>query len=251
MSTAITTAIRAAIALLTDEKARKKIGWIIVIILSPLILIIGLLCSLGSGSSSHNNAAIDTAFHNGVIPSDAPEEYQVYLREIQDSFRILDEYIAEANEMMEEGNSLDADRIKAVFYALYFGVDSPSESAHRQFVDCFYTYEERTQTVTEPNEAGEEVEVEENYMVAVPTQNLGIVYGRITSTLGVVVTFEQRDNVDNIYKMLQSGWTGDADYGKLGDPVVSVDGFCSPLGANWRSMVTSEFGYRICPYQGR
>ena len=34
-------------------------------------------------------------------------------------------------------------------------------------------------------------------------------------------------------------------------PYIGADGFCSPVGANWRSIVTSEFGGRIDPINGQ
>ena len=46
---------KAAAMLLTNEKARKGVGWILVAVFSPVILLIALLCSLGSGGSEHNN----------------------------------------------------------------------------------------------------------------------------------------------------------------------------------------------------
>ena len=55
--------IKAAAAALSDEKTRKGIGWIIVAILSPVILLVALLCSLGSGASSHNNAVVNLCFN--------------------------------------------------------------------------------------------------------------------------------------------------------------------------------------------
>ena len=33
-------------------------------------------------------------------------------------------------------------------------------------------------------------------------------------------------------------------------PFIGVDGFCSPIGAGWESVVTSEFGYRSDPFTG-
>ena len=32
---------------------------------------------------------------------------------------------------------------------------------------------------------------------------------------------------------------------------INVDGFCSPVGANWRDIITSEFGGRIDPFTGQ
>ena len=33
-------------------------------------------------------------------------------------------------------------------------------------------------------------------------------------------------------------------------PFIGADGFCSPIGAGWESVVTSEFGYRSDPFTG-
>ena len=41
------------------------------------------------------------------------------------------------------------------------------------------------------------------------------------------------------------GWFPGADV-----PFIGVDGFCSPIGAGWESVVTSEFGYRSDPFTG-
>src|SRR5699024_11883329 len=43
MSTAAVAAIKAAILALTDESTRKKIGWVLVAILSPIIVIVALI----------------------------------------------------------------------------------------------------------------------------------------------------------------------------------------------------------------
>lgn len=48
------------------------------------------------------------------------------------SFALLDDAIAAVHDMMEGNDSLDEIRVKAVFYALYFGEDAPSRRAHRQ-----------------------------------------------------------------------------------------------------------------------
>ena len=51
-------AVKAAATALSDERVRKTIGWTIGLILSPVILIIVLVCSLLSGTSDHNNTAV-------------------------------------------------------------------------------------------------------------------------------------------------------------------------------------------------
>ena len=46
------------------------------------------------------------------------------IKDMQDSFSLLDGLIEDINEMTEEGNSLDGIRVKAVFFALYFGAEA-------------------------------------------------------------------------------------------------------------------------------
>ena len=43
--------------LLGDEQNRKRLGWVIAAILSPIIVVAALLCVLGSGAVSHNISA--------------------------------------------------------------------------------------------------------------------------------------------------------------------------------------------------
>ena len=62
-------AVKAALTALTDERTRKNVGWIAAAILAPIILIAPLLLSLLSGTTQHNNAAVDLVFNGGVIPS--------------------------------------------------------------------------------------------------------------------------------------------------------------------------------------
>lgn len=46
MSATVAAAVKAAIAILSNEEARKKVGWVIVAILSPLIVLVVLLCAI-------------------------------------------------------------------------------------------------------------------------------------------------------------------------------------------------------------
>ena len=139
---------RAVAALAADEESRKKLGWIVAALLAPIILLAAFFCSLLSGSVDHNNSAVLLCFHGGDIPAKTPVEYVAYIEDMRRSFTVLDSAIATVNDMTEGSDSLDDIRVKAVFYALYFGEDPPSKRAHKQFVDCFVTYEERTRTVT-------------------------------------------------------------------------------------------------------
>ena len=241
---------KAAAALLSNEKTRKGIGWAIAILLSPFILVIVLLCSLGSGASSHNISAAQLCFQNGPIPADVSAEYRVCIEQMRASFTELDTAIAAIQENMEEGGSLDPIRVKAVFFSLYFGGEAPLIS---QFANCFAASEICTHTVTETDEDGNEMEIEHTYTVATPIEDMATVYANLTASLGVTVTAEQRSNADSVYSLIQYGYPIAA--GEVFDgaevPYVGANGFCSPVGANWRSIVTSEFGGRLDPITGQ
>ena len=237
-----------AAAALEDDETRKKLGWIIAALLAPIILLAAFLCSLLSGSVDHNNSAVLLCFHGGEIPEKMPAEYVEYIEDMCRSFTLLDSAMDAVNDMTEGGDSLDDIRVKAVFYALYFGEDSPSRRAHRQFVDCFVTYEERTRTVT----AEDGTESEESYTVAVPIEELSTIYGNIGSALGIAITDEQKSNADSIYRLIRYGIASDSEGWIPGAevPFIGADGFCSPIGSGWESRVTSEFGNRIDPITG-
>lgn len=76
MSATVAAAVKAAIVILSNEEARKKVGWGIVAILSPLIVLVVLLCAILSGTSQHNVSAVELCFHGGSISASATPEYQ-------------------------------------------------------------------------------------------------------------------------------------------------------------------------------
>ena len=110
---------------LNSDKLRKGIGWTIVAILSPIIVIIVLLLGILSGAANHNNTALNLSFSDGVIAGNIPEEYREHIEDMRNSFTVLDGTIALVNAMMENEDSLDSIKIKAIFYSLYFGADRP------------------------------------------------------------------------------------------------------------------------------
>ena len=107
---------KAAATLLTNEKARKGVGWVLVAILSPIIVLVALLCSLGSGAADHNISAAQLCFQTGPIPADIPAEYRICIEQTRANFTELDTVIADIQSNMDEGNSLDPIRVKAVFF---------------------------------------------------------------------------------------------------------------------------------------
>lgn len=239
---------KAAAIILTDEKAQKAVGWTLVAILSPLILLIAFLCSLGSGATEHNITAVELCFYDTIgIPAETPEEYRLCIEAMRASFAQLDIAIAAINENTEEETSLDDIRVKAIFYALYFGAGSHGDA--QSFADCFVTWEERIRTVlVEGSDPPEETE--ETYSAAIPIEDLGTVWQNIAA-MGVTPTAEQRSNADSIYNLIRYGAAGGGSGFAGSDvPFIGADGFCSPIGENWRNVVTSEFGYRRDPFTG-
>ncbi len=239
---------KAAAIILTDEKARKAVGWTLVAILSPLILLIAFLCSLGSGATEHNITAVELCFYDTIgIPAETPEEYRLCIEAMRASFAQLDIAIAAINENTEEETSLDDIRVKAIFYALYFGAESHRDA--QSFADCFVTWEERIRTVlVEGSDPPEETE--EIYSAAIPIEDLGTVWQNIAA-MGVTPAAEQRSNADSIYNLIRYGAAGGGSGFAGSDvPFIGADGFCSPIGENWRNVVTSEFGYRRDPFTG-
>lgn len=261
----ITMIAKAAVAALSNEKIRKTIGWVIAAILSPIILIVVLICSLLSGTANHNNTAVDLTFNGGVISGKVPEEYRTYITEMRDCFTALDGAISEVEGMMEDGDSLDEIRVKAVFYALNFGRQAAAGSLRHEaqgFVDCFVTYEERTRTVTGTDEYGKEYEHEETYIVAVPIADLPTIYANVSAEVGRPVTPEDQTNITEIYlrvkynnfdvgaDMSLEGGNGTHDLiGELADPNAppAEGALGSPFSDGWHGKVTSEFGLRVDP----
>lgn len=170
-----------------------KVGWVIVAILSPLIVLVVLLCAILSGTSQHN------------VSASATPEYRRYIEDMRNSFAQLDEVIAEINNQCEDGKSLDDTRVKAIFYALYFAAEQPDTDGIHAFADCFVDYEERTRTVTTTDEEGNEVETTETYMVAIPVEDLAEIYERISDAMGVEITADHQANADSIYNLILYG----------------------------------------------
>lgn len=253
---AITLAVKAAIAAAADKRTWKALGVVTAAILTPFILIIVMILSFLSGTANHNNTAVQLSFYGGVISSQVPEDYRRYIEDMRSSFSELDNAIAKITPMIEEG-SLDATQIKAIFYSLYFGADSLRGIDYRVFADCFVRYETHTHTV----DNGDGTTSEEEYTVAVPLKSLPEIYRNLESTLGRTIIHEDQANASEIYYRINYGGSVPT-YGVKFDewvnglplsdvPFVGADGFCSPLGENWRSMISSEFGYRTDPFTGQ
>ena len=221
-ASAIALAVKAAIAAATDKRTWKAAGILIAAILTPVILAIVLILSLLSGTSQHNNAAVDLCFNGGAFSSSAPAEYTAHIEDMRNCFSALDQAISGAEAEMD-GGTLDSVRIKSIFYALNFGADhlSLSGAEARSFVDCFVGYEERTKTVKDEATGEEKTETE---TVAVPV-NLDTAYANL-STSGISASGDDRTNAQKIYGKIACGGAGSYSGGieRGGGSGIALDG---------------------------
>ena len=233
---------KAAAMLLTNEKTRKGLGWILVAIFSPVILLIALLCSLGSGGAEHNNYSVEACFYGAEFSAEVPAEFRYHIEEMRSAFSLLDSAVSSANGQMDSGNSLDPIRVKAVFYALCFGDDAPSTRAANSFVECFYTTETRTRTVEVTLEDGTTSTEEEEYTVAVPV-SLSQAYANLEAHLGRAITEDDKSNIDHIYTMI-AGAVGGGSYsgeylrGDGSSIELDISAFTDPTTKNAADLVT-------------
>ena len=204
MALSATAVAKAAAMLLTNEKTRKGIGWILVTILSPIILIAVVLCSMGTGTADHNNHAVKASFYGATYSDEIPADYKVHVEDMRTAFSLLDSSVASVNASAADGIGLDPIRVKAVFYALCFGEDAPSRRAANRFVECFYTTEERTRTIQVTAQDGTVTTETETYTVTVPL-SLESAFANLASELGREITEEDKNNINHIYYMIAGG----------------------------------------------
>ncbi len=248
--------VKAAAALLTSEKGRKGVGFLLVAIFAPVILIAAILCSTTSGGAEHNNSAVEASFYGVTYSEGVPDEFRTHIADMQTAFSLLDSAVVEANATMTDGNRLDPIQVKAIFYALCFGEDAPSQRAADQFVDCFFITEQRTRTVTVELEDGSVIEQEEPYTATVPL-SLAAAYENLAAKFSRTITDEDKENAAHIYTMIAgnangsdgtgaSGGTIQIDYGYgSGSTELDTSQFTNPAGKNADDLVQ----YALHAYQ--
>lgn len=231
---------RAAATALSNEKLRKGIGWVLVAVLSPVILLIAVLCSIGTGGAEHNNYTVSACFYGPSYSEEVPAEFQTHITEMRSAFSLLDSAVAVVNVSAEDGG-LDPTWVKAVFMALCFGEDAPSRRAANRYVECFYRTETRTRTVEVMLEDGTTSTEEESYTVNVPISREAS-YLRLAALLGREITQDDKENAEHIYRMIV-GSMGEGNYdGSFlagGDRSIELDvsAFTDPTSKNAADLV--------------
>ena len=231
---------RLAAAVLSSEKGRKTVGWVIAAILSPVILLAVFLCCFGTAAVEHNNFAVSASFYGPAFSDKIPAEYKDHITGMRQAFALLDSATAAVNATAERGG-LDPLQVKAVFYALCFGDEAPTRRAAANFVDCFYRLEERVETTTTEMEDGSVVVQTTVYYVAVPLP-LATVYQKLSVWQGEPVTEEDKANAAHIYAMVtgsSGGDTFDGDYipGGGSGAALDVSDLTNPASKNAADLV--------------
>ena len=219
MAVSAAVAVKAAVSVLADEKKRRKAGRIIAAILSPLILALAAICCMGQGGANHNNAAVELSFSGGAVPTTVDAEFGDHIEAMQAALAALDSAVSSVE--AEGGITLDALRIKAVFYALRFDNDplSLSAASARSFVDCFVAYTTETHTETDAK-TGEEYEVTQTVITPV---SLDTAYAQLAAA-GMSAADDDRDNAAHIYTLLSPTSSGGSGaYESCGGQSISMD----------------------------
>lgn len=212
------------------ETSSAKITLVFALLIGILIfLTMGI--AVGEAAASHNNALAELVFSAQELPETTPDALRKQILWMREEVKQL-EGLTEAEEKAAEETSLgkpDLLRMQAYFYVLFFGDVSecvPLES----FYACF---------------AAEDVKKVE--------QNLARLLNRPVSEA-------ESANAGELYHRLQYGFSLPASGDVFDDWVNQLpgntsllsgtDGICCPIGANWRSVVSSEFGMRKDPVTG-
>ena len=213
-----------AAVLLANDRTRRAIGWGVVAALSPVIVAVAVLCSIGSGGAAHNNAAVMACFYGAAYSPDVPEAYREHVEDMRAAFSLLSSAVASVNEQAEDG-TVDLTFVEAAFLSLCFGEDAPSVRAADRFVDCFYYTETRTRTVdAAEREPGEPETVQEAYTVTIPYAPEAA-YANVAALLDREITDEDRSNITHVYAMIAgSADGGGGDGGARGsEPSIDLD----------------------------
>ena len=205
MAVPVRAIIKVGAGVLSNEKTRNALGWVLTAVFAPIILLAVLLCSIGSGAAAHNNAAVRACFYGTDDADGLPLEYKVHISEMRTAFSRLDSAIAAVNAKTEAGNSLDPIRVKAVFFALCFGDEAPSRREAGKFTSCFYA-----------SSAG--------FNFPLPLET---VYDNLASELDRQATADEKTNAAHIYSMIAAPSVSSADAGVRylagGDAALDID----------------------------
>ncbi|MDR1217336.1 MAG: hypothetical protein LBJ99_01990, partial [Oscillospiraceae bacterium] len=195
---------KTAAAILSDRKARKKLGWLIAAVFSPLLLLIAVICALALGGARTNANVVDLCWHGGALPGDISDEYRVRIIDTREAFREID---AAAAALTAGGKSADANEVKAVYFTLFFGAENGAATMvdAAAFTECFADADMET------------------------------AYANLAETLGITVADGDKANIWQLLARVRSGgdsFSGGYERGGDKDTELDVSGFVDPAVKN-------------------
>ena len=244
-------AVKAALTAMTDERVRTAVLSVTAAICIPFFLIISVMVCFLSGTADHNRQAVFLSFYGSGVSLKMPEEYRSYVRDMQESFQDLDREIGKIKEDVREG-TLDADMVKAYFYALFFGTEQGHmrNADYRKFAECFVSFEE--------------IEDEEGNIVTVrvPVSDQNQICQSLSQLLGKEIRVEEKTNARRIYSLVkQGGGIGGEISGEAGRKHGNISGWimCGEEAPRRPDLIAAVIfagsihsrGYVICPGQQR
>ena len=193
--------IRIGASVLSNEKTRNILGWVLTAVFAPLILFVALIFGIGSGTAAHNNYAVQSSFYGKGFSGKIPAEYRDHVTDMQTAFARLDVAVSSANAYAVPGNSLDPLRVKAVFYALCFGEDAPSRREAARFTACFCRIVSYPVSAPVLDEEGNPTGPVDVVTVMTPLP-LETAYENLAVEMGRTITEEEKDNATHIYALV-------------------------------------------------
>jgi hypothetical protein len=201
---------KTAAAILSDRKVRKKLGWLIVAVFSPLLLLIAVICSLALGGARTNASVVDLCWYGGALPGGISDEYRVRIISTREAFREID---AAAAALTSSGKSADANEVKAIYFTMFWGAESSSAAVVdiASFTECFVDADMET------------------------------AYAKLAETLGITASDDDKANIDQLLAYVRSGgdsFSGGYERGGNKDTALDVSGFVNPAVKNNLDLVT-------------
>ena len=201
-------AVKAAIAIAQDEKARTLVLSIIVGVFAFFFIILGTLFTMQKGSSESNQQALSHIFNTVEINLDdweMPDEYRIELAKTKARISSVRASVNTINALIESEEKIDDLKAGVIYLCLF---PNGETTKYNDFAWCFA--EKLIIIIVE--EDGEETTKE----TAIAISDTSTIYNNIQNKFGISVTSEQIQNIEKTYNFLISGGIfmgSDEDYG--------------------------------------
>lgn len=249
------TLIKLALFLKSDT-GKKTVMIIACVILSPIILIVVLIASAGTGAAEHNQQVLQVLFKQESISENMPADYRSYLDSFTNSFQQIQTASDRISEEIVEG-SLDQTYMQCLLFSLFVDADRIPQFNYDDYILCFL------------DEKWVEVIIEDDPLTAEDESD------RYWEFVGYTVNNNQSENMRRIGEVCGKGY--DADHQNIFQEIIGqvnnnfgegtdayspmlellkaaieiseqteyIGGdFGEPLKSGWKGNVTSEFGSR-------